>query len=233
MEGVQYGRSSGRGSGSGGAFDSREPVRVLLVTAIRLYQDGVASALANRRGIEVCGAAGDVSEALDRIEELRPDVVLVDVTEERALGTVRGIAARFPEARLVALAVPDSEERVIECAEAGVAGFVTQEGSLDDVEAMIRSVARGETLCSPRIAARLLHRLASLASERRPGNGRTRLTSREREVADLIEDGLSNKEIAASLRIELSTVKNHVHNILEKLEVHRRGEAVARLRQLP
>jgi two-component system nitrate/nitrite response regulator NarL len=98
---------------------------------------------------------------------------------------------------------------------------------------VVRSVTRGETLCSPRIAATLFRRVAALAADRRVGDERTlrRLTRRERQIVDLIADGLSNKEIAHRLQIEFATVKNHVHNILEKLQVTRRADAVAALRR--
>jgi DNA-binding NarL/FixJ family response regulator len=129
----------------------------------------------------------------------------------------------------VALALPEAEADVIACAEAGASGYVPREGTLDDVEAVIESVARGEALCSPRIAATLLRRIAATAAERQPAPSEMRLTSREMEIIDLIDEGLSNKEIAQRLCIAVPTVKNHVHSILDKLHVHRRAEAVARL----
>jgi len=107
---------------------------------------------------------------------------------------------------------------------------VPRDGTLADLRAVIESVARGEVVCSPRIAASLLRRIADLAAEREPPPPELRLTSREIEIVELIDQGLSNKEIAQRLSIALPTVKNHVHSILDKLHVHRRAEAAARLR---
>jgi two-component system, NarL family, nitrate/nitrite response regulator NarL len=118
-------------------------------------------------------------------------------------------------------------------AEEGTAGYVPRDAGLADLEACVHSVARGEALYTPRMAAALLRRIAALAAERRPQPPRAKLTLREREIAALMREGLSNKEIASVLSIEASTVKNHVHNILAKLDVHRRAEAAARLGPLP
>src|SRR5439155_827652 len=105
-----------------------------------------------------------------------------------------------------------------------------REASIDDLVTVIESVARGEAICSPRVAAGLLRRVAALAAGHGGDLPRAQLTNREREIVRLIDNGLSNKEIARALGIEVATVKNHVHNILEKLQVHRRGEAAARVR---
>jgi two-component system nitrate/nitrite response regulator NarL len=126
--------------------------------------------------------------------------------------------------------VPELEQEILECAEAGVAGYVTRNGSLADLIATIESVGRDEIIVSPRVAAALVRRLALLAAERRGPSARRALTSRERDVVMLLEGGLSNKEIAERLCIEVTTVKHHVHNILKKLRVSRRGEAAAKLR---
>jgi DNA-binding NarL/FixJ family response regulator len=107
-----------------------------------------------------------------------------------------------------------------------------RDGSLDDLVAIVQSVARGETLCSPRVAAILFKQVAVLASERQSRILSVHLTTREREIVDLIDRGLSNKQISHQLSVEVRTVKTHVHNILEKLQVHRRGEAAAWVREV-
>ena len=202
-------------------------IRVFIVTPIRLYQDGLASALAGTPGIEVVGSASGCDEALARVRELAPDVVLVDTAGTEGVATVRALAG--VGSAVIVLAVPEHEDEILRWAEAGVAGYVTRDGSLDDLLAMVGSVARGETLCSPRVAASLFRRVAALAAEQ-GAQPLSRLTSRELQIVGLIGEGLSNKEIARQLHIELATVKNHVHNILEKLQVKRRGEVAARLR---
>ena len=144
---------------------------------------------------------------------------------------VRALAAAAPQVKLVALAVPEVEREVIAVAEAGAAAYVTPDGSMEDLASVVQSVERGEVLCSPGMAAGLFRRVAALARERRLDPIEEKLTARELDVLRLIEEGLSNKEIATALSIELPTVKNHVHRILEKLHVHRRSQAAARARR--
>jgi DNA-binding NarL/FixJ family response regulator len=131
---------------------------------------------------------------------------------------------------VVALAITESEAGVLACAETGVAGYVTRDASMDEVVATLLAVARGELACPPAIAASLFRHVGTL-SARRGEPAPDVLTPREREIVELIEQGLSNKEISRRLSIGLSTVKNHVHNLLEKLHVPRRGAAAARLRE--
>ena len=165
------------------------------------------------------------------LSAIDPDVVLFDISPPGSLGEVRRVAAAVPAARVVALAVGESENQVVACAEAGADGYVTRDQSVEDVLAVIGAVTRGELICSPRIAGALLQRLGRLAAERGSApvdEPPVRLTAREREIVVLIDRGMSNKQIARTLTIEVATVKNHVHNILEKLHVTRRDEAVAR-----
>jgi DNA-binding NarL/FixJ family response regulator len=175
------------------------------------------------------GAAADVPKTIAELSKLRPDVVLLDGVGEGRAEAIGTIVAAIPEVRVVAFGVSESESEIIACAEAGVAGLVSREASFADLVATIERVASGETLCSPRVATILLRRLATLAAQRN-GKPAAHLTTREHEILGLIDEGLSNKQIARRLHIEVPTVKNHVHNILEKLNVHRRYEAAARMR---
>ena len=204
--------------------------RVLVVGEIRLYRDGLADMLRAEPAIEVVATAAGADEAVRAMRELAPDVVLLDMAIPDNMWLVRALVEAVPGTRVVALAVPEIEREVLACAEAGVAGYVTRDGSIEDVVAAVESAARGEVVVSPRMAATLFQRVATLALERSPVNIESRLTTRELEILDLIDQGLSNKEIARRLTIELSTVKNHVHNILDKLNVTRRAEAAARAR---
>ena len=119
--------------------------------------------------------------------------------------------------------MPNHESEILAVAEAGIAGFVTSDASVAELVAAIESVARGEALCTPSVTAALMRRLASLARSWAEADPIEPLTAREREILELIDEGLSNKQIAQRLRIELPTVKNHVHRILGKLGVHRRA----------
>jgi two-component system nitrate/nitrite response regulator NarL len=200
-------------------------IRLLVASDVRLYREGLVGILGGRGSCEIVGTGADRASTLERATELEPDVALVDETMAEACKTVRTLAgAGVP---VVIFGVHEREDEIIEYAEAGVAGYVTRDSSLEELVEVLESVARGETLLSPRIAALLLRRVQTSA---RPGPV-DRLTPREAEILRLIDDGLSNKQIARRLTIELPTVKNHVHSILEKLEVKRRGEAAARVRQ--
>ena len=207
--------------------------RIMVVAEIRLYRDGLVDILGRQPRFKVVGAAESGEAALAQVAELAPDVILVDQALPESAPTIRALLAILPSVKIMRLAVPESETEVIACAEAGISGYVRREASLEDLLAAVDSVVRGELLCSPRVAASLFRRLAwRVAPE--PAEYRTeiRLTLREVEIGRLIDQGLSNKEIAVRLGIEVATVKNHVHNLLEKLRVHRRGEAAARLRNL-
>jgi two-component system nitrate/nitrite response regulator NarL len=201
--------------------------QVFVVAGVRLYREALTRCLA--ADYDVLGTAPHGGEAVRRIAERRPAVVLVDMAVPESALTVRAIIALDRAPKVVALGVPETEPHVLACAEAGISGYVSREASLGDLAHGIESVARGEALCSPRIAASLLRRVAILAGER-PTGQRVRLTTREHQIVDLIDQGLSNKEIARRLCIEVATVKNHVHNILEKLQVHSRSEAASRVR---
>jgi DNA-binding NarL/FixJ family response regulator len=154
-------------------------------------------------------------------------VVLLDVTGRDGAGMAHALRAAHPAAPIVALGVDECEPSIVACAEAGVAGYVTREASIRDLLSTIHSAARGELRCSPQIAAALSRRVAALAAERTAGRPYGGLSQRELDVADLLALGLSNREITARLSIELSTVKNHVHNILEKLGVRGRADVAA------
>jgi two-component system, NarL family, nitrate/nitrite response regulator NarL len=206
---------------------------MFIVAEVALYRIGLAEVIAHCDRVEVVGTASSASESLAQAMTLRPDVLLLDVSLTDGPQAVGLLTAALPELRVVALAVRDAAHEVIPCIEAGACGFVTRDASVEDLVAAVESAARGEAVFSPRMAASLLRRLATLAAETRPPPDLFRLTRRELEIVRLMADGLSNKEIAGRLQIELPTVKNHVHNVFEKLDVHRRSEVVARLRGAP
>lgn len=206
-------------------------VRALIVADIRLYREGLAQVLARDNRIEVIGTAASMDDGLTDVANLQPDVVLLDMASPDALAGITTITDSFPEIKVVALGVAEVESDVLACAEAGVAGYVLREGSVEDLVATVESAARDELRCSPRVAATLLRRVARLAAARQPGAEGIHLTTRELEILQLINEGLTNKEIAARLFIEVATVKNHVHNTLEKLGVRTRGEAAAKMRR--
>lgn len=208
-------------------------IRVVIACDIRLYREGLSLHLARQEQLGVVGSAATREEIHRLACELEPDVLLMDMAMHESLEIVHELRAAVPDTRVLALTIPEADGAVIACAEAGVAGFVTREASLSDLVDAICSAARGEACMSPRAAAALLRRVSALAADRPPAPARGELTVREREIVELVALGLSNKAIAARLHVELATVKNHVHNILDKLQVHRRGEIAASLRRPP
>lgn len=208
------------------------PVDVFIVAAVRLYQQGLATALSTDRRFRVVGVAARHDEARQKLRRMNPQpaVVLLDIGAEQGLAAARELCNAVPDVALVVLSVDDSDESVIACAEAGAAGFVTTDTSLEGLMAVVLCVADGGARCSPRATAVLMRRVAALSRREHPVPSRARLTPRERQIVALIDQGLSNKQIARELQIELATVKNHVHSILEKLCVERRGAAAAAFR---
>lgn len=203
------------------------PTTVIVVAETRLYREGVAGLLAAQQDLQVVGTAGTVRRGLSLIAALHPNVVLLDIEIENGIAAAREICNPVPQTKIIALAIEDKTAQIVSCAEAGVTGFITHEGSLDDLLDTIRFACSGELRCSPRIAAALAKRVARLARHPSTAMGVQYLTAREMEVIRLIEQGLSNKEIARQMCIGVTTVKNHVHHILNKLNVHSRGQAAA------
>jgi DNA-binding NarL/FixJ family response regulator len=204
-------------------------IRVLVVASVRLFREGLAQILDRREGLTVVGTARDSKEALARIHELNPQIVLLDMADAESHAMAREFGNLTPQIRVVALGVADVEGNVLACAEAGIAEYVPREGSLEDLIAAVKSAACGEVHCSPQLAGSLWRRLASLAANQRQAAA-AELTRREQEIVRLIDHDLSNKEIARQLGIEVATVKNHVHNLLDKLHVSTRSQAAARMR---
>jgi two-component system, NarL family, nitrate/nitrite response regulator NarL len=203
-------------------------IRVLVVMDIPFYREGLRELLARSDGIEVVGAVSGVEEVEKATRAGMPHVVLLDIG---ALD-VDMMLERLPQMpvapRIVALAVAETPQDVTRWAEAGVAGYVPRTASSEDLIQALKDVVRDEVRCPPRIAATLMRRLATLAASAQPApTTRAVLTDREQEVLALLADGLPNKVIAARLQIQPATAKNHVHNILHKLELHGRVEAAA------
>lgn len=209
-----------RGKATGGV------IRVVVASDIRLYREGLVESLEQSGSLGIVGVAGTPVETASTVRAGRADIVLLDLAMYGAIDVAQDLAS---ETKVVVLGVREVEDEVVTCAEAGVVGYVTRDASLRDLLEVVESVARGEMLCSPRIAALLNRRVAAVAGARRGRPAAARLTPRETEIVALMAEGLSNKQIAHRLSIEFATVKNHVHRILEKLEVEGRADAVARV----
>jgi two-component system nitrate/nitrite response regulator NarL len=209
-------------------------VKVAVVSRVRLYREGLMLVLGTVCGIEVVGSAGDGPEAVDLIAATSPAVAIVDaalVTVPRLLPSFR---QAYPAIRVLAFGVREDPTEIITCAEAGVSGYVSSEAGAAELVAVLDAVERDELSCTPFVASTLLKRVTELAGARPSPNGvaprsdASLLTSREAEVMALVEQGLMNKQIARRLGISRSTVKNHVHRILQKEAVFSRGDLARR-----
>lgn len=201
--------------------------RVLIIASIRLYREGIAQLLNAHGAFTVVGTDSTGRDAVERLDETAPDVVLVDMEIPDLDDTAGAFAARSPRIPLVGIGITESDAEVLACAEMGMSGYITRDTSIEELAAALHGAAGGELICTPRTAGILIRRVAELAADRqRDGSVEQLLTQREREVAMLMCEHLSNKEIASRLCIEVATVKNHVHNVLDKLRVHRRTDAV-------
>jgi DNA-binding NarL/FixJ family response regulator len=203
--------------------------RILIVSEIRFYREALASRLGQNGHLEVVDAV-DHAGALDTIVHSRPDMVLLDVGEWHGLDHATALLREQPNLEILAIGVPEIVVPAFSTPWRGIAGCVPRDGSIDDVIAQVdrlTACSRGEPIpIAPQAAAQLGELKPSMNARSRVGE----LTPRECEILQMIELGLSNKEIARDLRIEVGTVKNHVHNILEKLNVRRRNEAAHRFR---
>jgi len=166
---------------------------------------------------------------MECLSQRLPTVVIVDVVPEVLHRLIREVQRRSSTSRVVAVGLEENDNRLVELAEFGVAGFVLRDASLAELIAAVRYSLDGDLKCSPRMAGALARRVRFLSDRRVDSSVLGELTNREKQILGLIDQGQSNKEIASCLSIEVPTVKSHVHSILEKLQVHRRGEAAARL----
>jgi DNA-binding NarL/FixJ family response regulator len=211
---------------------SRPPdtIRVLIADDQALFRRGLYVVLGTEEGIEVVAEAADGEEAVQKTEETAPDVVLMDVRMPKLNGieAARAIRDLAPSTKVLMLTVSDEEDDLYEAIKAGANGYLLKEISVEEVAEAIRAVTAGQSLISPSMASKLLtefNTLSKRADEKRQMPGPT-LTNRELEVLKLVAKGMSNREVADELYISENTVKNHVRNILEKLHLHSRMEAV-------
>src|SRR5579859_3615868 len=198
-----------------------ESISIFVVDDLRLLREGLASLLSEQEGLTILGTAASGSQALIKIKELRPKVVLIAIgmPGKEGITVTQALRQEMPAVKVIILGMPDMANEIMVCIEAGAAGYVLKEASLDYLVETIRAVDRGESFCSPRMVASLFSRIAELAGGGTPkiAQSSMKLTVRELEIIARIAAGSSNKKIAEQLSIELQTVKNHVHNILDKL----------------
>jgi two-component system, NarL family, nitrate/nitrite response regulator NarL len=226
-------------------------LRVLIVSDVRVVQEGLKSVLA-QAGVDVVSTV-DMLQATAEIARLQPHLVLFDAARQDSVEFAKVLVASAPYSKIVAFGVKETAEEFLALAAAGTAGYVRDSAPSSDVVKVLEQVMRNELSCSPRAAASLYRRVATLSQQgadkvatgnangngggngsggESGGAGAMPLSPRELQIGLLIDRGLTNKEIGRQLGIEAATVKNHVHNMCEKLNVHRRGEAAARIRAI-
>jgi two-component system NarL family response regulator len=207
-----------------------EPIRVLVVDDHALFRRGLQMVLEQEPDIEVVGEASDGSEAVEKSADTLPDIVLMDVRMPKRGGidACTAIHETVPSAKIIMLTISDEEADLYDAIKAGAMGYLLKEISIEEVASAIRAVHGGQSLISPSMASKLLTEFASMIkkTDDRQQVPTPRLTDREMEVLKLVAKGLNNRDIAKQLFISENTVKNHIRNILEKLQLHSRMEAV-------
>ena len=225
--------SADPGAASGSVDSSAsDPIRALIVDDHALFRRGLEMVLAAEDDIELVGEASDGTEAVQKAGESLPDVVLMDIRMPKSSGieACRAMKEVAPSSKIVMLTISDEEEDLFEAIRAGASGYLLKDIPLDEVADVVRAVHGGQSLINPSMAAKLLTEFAALnkrdQEERAEQVPPPKLTDREMQVLKLVAKGMNNRDIAKELFISENTVKNHVRNILEKLQIHSRMEAV-------
>ncbi len=203
---------------------------VLVISHAHLLRDALIEILRSDGDI---GAVGAFSyETVETVmAESPPNLVVVESSHPEATALVAAVRARLPKVSVVVLAMREQDEEFLTWANLGISGYLGPDTSASSLMSTVRRAAAGDVVCPPRLTALLLNGFANRANDRTTRAGIHVLTSREREIAALLADGMSNKLIARRLNVALPTVKNHVHSILDKWDVRSRGEAAARYRR--
>lgn len=203
-------------------------LRVVLADDHPLFRDGVASLL-RARGYEIVGEAGNGMEALELIRRTRPDLVLMDIhmPELDGLQTTRLVSTELPGTRVVMLTVSDDDDDVFEAIKSGAQGYLLKSTDTRSFFDFVEGAARGETPLSGKLATRIFNEFAKRMNHERVGSTDEALTAREKEILALAAEGLTNREIAARVNLSENTIKYHFKNILQKLHLRNRAQAVA------
>ncbi len=205
-------------------------IALVLIDDNRLMREGLASMIKRQPGFKILAASADVEEALDKVRVAKPDIVLVDFGLENhdSLSLTATVHSEVPAARVIVMGLLPAQDDVADFVRAGASGFVMKDASFEEFIRTIREVAGGAEVLPAELTNSLFSQIVqNVKGSRARVMESVRLTSRERQVVDLLGEGLSNKDIATRLHIAVHTVKSHVHNVLEKLALHSRLEVAA------
>ncbi|MCA1832835.1 MAG: response regulator transcription factor [Actinobacteria bacterium] len=207
-----------------------EAIKVMIVDDHALFRRGLQMVLEQEQDIDVVGEAGDGADALNQAQEKMPDVVLMDVRMPGRGGieATEKIKENMPHVKILMLTVSDEEADLFDALKAGASGYLLKDTSIEEVADAVRKVSRDESLISPSMANKLVSEFTTMVkrADEKQSVPQPRLTDREMEVLKLVAKGRNNRDIAKELFISENTVKNHIRNILEKLHLHSRMEAV-------
>jgi two-component system nitrate/nitrite response regulator NarL len=223
-----------RSPGAVRAQPNASPIRILIISDVRFLREGLAEVLPREGMLSVSSLAPDLQSAIIDLADNQPHIVLLDAglpDGHAALARIRDIA---PETPVVVIAVTETADEIIAWAETGAAGYIPKTARLADIAPLLVGILRGKQACSESVAAGLLRRLSSAHNASGGDHGAAlpaALTAREAQIAKMIAAGMSNKDIARCLNIGLATAKTHVHHLLGKLNLQRRGQAAGRMRE--
>jgi DNA-binding NarL/FixJ family response regulator len=202
--------------------------KILLIEDNRILRDGIKGIINKEADLRVVGVSEGNHDTLSKARALKPHIVLVDLGLRNTSGLtiVTALTKDLPAARVIGMGLIPSQLDIVEFVEAGAAGFILKDATIEDFLSTIRAVAKGTRILPPLLTESLFTHIVELALRKARGRlpGAVRMTKREREIILLIAEGMSNKEIAARLNLSIFTVKSHIHNILEKMALHSRLE---------
>lgn len=216
---------------TGATSNKTTPISIVLIEDNRMLREGLASLIREQPGFKILATSADIIEALRKVREAKPRIVLVDfgLQNHDSLRLTATVHTEVPEAKVIVMGLLPLHEDIADFVRAGASGFVMKEASLEEFFGTIRAVASGSVVLPSQLTGSLFSQIAdrALRGGKSPILESVKLTQRERQVVELIGEGLSNKEIAARLHVAIHTVKSHVHNVLEKLALHTRLEVAA------